>query len=254
MGLAFKARRLRQWSRVLGAWEAARFEAAWTLRPPRVRVRVPGFPAPFVMRRAGSDLSVFETVFIDRELDLPLPCEPRLIIDGGANIGLSTAFFAGRYPGATVLAVEPDAANVELLQVNCAAFPNVRVLRGGLWSSSGHLRIVNPADPPWSFRCEPAEPGEPGSLRAYTLEEALALSGHERCDLLKLDIEGAERRLFENPARSWIHRIDAVLVEVHGEGTMSVIENACPADEYDFSSRGEKVLIRPRRGPPARDA
>lgn len=242
MDFRYKANRIRRWSSLVGFFEALRFEVVWSCRPRRVHVRVPGYPNPLVIRGGSSDISVFEEVFMEGEFDICLPRETKLIIDGGANVGYSTAFFAHRYPKATVVAVEPSMENGSLLRANCEGFGNVTVIDGGLWPVSGFLRIANPDDAAWSFRCEPAEENQKGAFPAYSVEDLLRQVGHERCDLLKLDIEGAEEQLFADP-RTWLPRVDAILVEVHGRGALAAIKAACPLSHWAQSDFGEKLFL-----------
>ncbi len=188
---------------------------------------------------------VFEIVFVDREFELYLPTEPRLIIDGGANVGFSTAFYANRFPNARVIAVEPGNENASLLRTNCQGLENVKVVEGGLWPVSGFLRIANPHDPAWSFRCEPAQENSRGAFPAYSVEDIIDRSGFQRCNLLKLDIEGAEERLFRE-SRDWLARVDAILVEVHGEQALAAIKEACPMSHWEHRDCGEKLLLLSR--------
>ena len=59
---------------------------------------------------------------------MPPRFEPRSILDLGANIGIASIDFALRYPQASIIAIEPVAANFQLLQKNISAFPNIRAL------------------------------------------------------------------------------------------------------------------------------
>ena len=231
---------------VCGTWGALQYELSRSLGNPTNPVRVPGFPRDFALRPNVYDNEVFRLIFIHKELDDQLPSNPSLIIDGGANIGLSTAFYAHRFPRCKVIAVEPSEANLQVLRINTAAFSNVQVLKGGLWSSSGTLRIVNPEGTSLGYRCGPAEPGDKDSFRAYTVQEVIESSGSERCDLLKLDIEGAETNLFET-SKEWISRVQAVLVEIHGPKAQAAVTHACPEAEFEVATCGEKKLIRHRK-------
>jgi FkbM family methyltransferase len=190
-------------------------------------------------------LSVFETVFVDREFEWYVPTEPRFIIDGGANVGFSTAFFANRFPGARVIAVEPSNENVSMLRTNCQGIENITVVEGGLWPVSGFLRIANPNDPTWSFRCEVAQENAEDAFPAYSVGDIIDRSGFQRCDLLKLDIEGAEEQLFSE-SRDWLARVDAILVEVHGGKALAAVKDACPVRQWEYKECGEKLLILPR--------
>jgi FkbM family methyltransferase len=48
------------------------------------------------------------------ETDNPLP----FIIDAGAQIGMSTLYFKKQYPGAEIVAIEPNTINFKLLEEN----------------------------------------------------------------------------------------------------------------------------------------
>ena len=242
----FKFDRFKLVRSMSGNWVALRHELTRSMGYPTSPIRVPGFPRDFAIRPNFWDLDVFRLVFIKRELDDHLPLNPSLIIDGGANIGLTTAFYAQRFPRCKVIAVEPSESNIEILKMNCAAFPNIEVLKGGLWSSSGTLNIVNPGDTSIRFKCGPADPGDKDSFQAFTVQEIIKSSGFERCDLLKLDIEGAEMNLFE-VSRNWISSVDAVLVEIHGPQAQAAVAKACPQVEYEVIDCGEKKLIRQRQ-------
>lgn len=106
-----KINRVEKLTRLVGFAKALGFELSWSLRSPEVRLRVPGYPADFTIRRHESDYSVFSAIFLEGELSAYVPSDPRLIIDGGANVGYSTAYFARHYPSATIVAVEPSGEN-----------------------------------------------------------------------------------------------------------------------------------------------
>jgi FkbM family methyltransferase len=237
----YKIRRIVLLSRLMGFSEALRFEIAWSLKQAQVQVRIPSYPTPFEIRRNESDYSVFSTIFLDRELDEFIPVDPKLIIDGGANVGYSTAYYANRYPQAKIIAIEPSSENCRRIKQHCEAFQNVTVVEGGLWSQSGFLHIMNPEDPAWAYRCELVERPGNDTFPAFTMEQVIASSGEARCDLLKLDVEGAEEQLFV--AGDWVDRVDAVLVEVHSDAALAAIR-ARTTDEFDTSYCGEKLLLR----------
>ena len=112
-----------------------------------------------------------------------------------------------------------------------------------LWSHPGLLRIQNPEDASWALRCEPADrPGE-GVVSAFTIGEIIDRAGVDRCDLLKLDIKGAEARVFAPGALDWLDRVDAILIEVHGDEALAHITAACPEILFDSSRSGEKLLL-----------
>ena len=83
--------------------------------------------------------------------------DPRTTIDAGANAGYSALWFALRYPGARVVAIEPDDDNVELLHRNTHAVPNVEVVHGALMDVDGRCVVVDPGIGPWGIRVQSPE-------------------------------------------------------------------------------------------------
>ena len=78
-------------------------------------------------RPGGSDVEniVKKLLKRDSEYWLPPHFEPRSILDLEANIGIASIDFALRYPQASIIAVEPVAANFQLLQKNISRFQNI---------------------------------------------------------------------------------------------------------------------------------
>lgn len=241
--LSIKKGRVTSLRRLVGLARALRFELMWTARHPEIEIALPGYRGSFIVRRFSSDMNVFNSVFCEGELESFLPEAPRFIIDGGANVGYTAAFYAQRFPDATIIAVEPSRSNLAMLRRNCSGYENVVILEGALWPDSTTVRIVNPGDESWSFQVEASD--DSGGVRAYTIEEIMDSYGIEAIDLIKLDIEGAERQLFESRSDRWLPRVKAIVVEIHGEGARAAIERACTPDDFDETRSGEKaVLVR----------
>tara|TARA_Y100001934_G_scaffold270838_1_gene356382 strand:+ start:168 stop:452 length:285 start_codon:yes stop_codon:yes gene_type:complete len=88
------------------------------------------------------DQEVFDEVFLSGEFDIDFGA-PSFILDAGAHIGLSSVYFANRFPNAIVLAIEPDASNYNILCKNALAYPNIKPIQGGLWGHTGKLSIAS---------------------------------------------------------------------------------------------------------------
>ena len=234
MNIRYKIRRIFRWSKRIGLLNALNFELQQTLRRPIISFNHGGIDRRICIRSSSSDVSIFEHVFIEDEFDINLG-NPKLIIDGGANCGLAALYFAIRYPGAVVLAVEPDSENCLLCAKNTAGL-QVDLVKSAIWSRSTYLKIENPEAEPWAFRCIEAEEEEPGSFEARDMKSLLA---GRHCDLLKLDIEGGENELFREP--DWLDYVSAVVVEIHNAEADSLIRKACA--DWKISETGEKLLL-----------
>jgi len=181
------------------------------------------------------------------ELTVPELGEATLIIDAGANIGLSALTFAHKWPGATIICLEVDDANLDVLRRNTAGFPGIRVVAAGLWRRSARLRISNPGAASWVFR---VEEDEHGPIEGKGVAELLDEAGASRLDLLKVDIEGAETEVFGAEAGAWLDRVDHVMVELHEvfrPGSGAAIRETLERSGFRLSRSGE-YLVGTRTG------
>jgi FkbM family methyltransferase len=183
-------------------------------------VRLRGLSDPLYARLGSSDFLVIDELFFRREYDFLFAGnreQVKLVVDLGANCGYSTVLWLIHFPQARVIAVEPDASNLAVLRRNVASFggdDRVSVIEA---CAAGHSRMVhlNRSGQEWEYSMTDGVEGASQAVPALTVPEILARCGVEGpIDLLKCDIEGAERELFET-AGSWLHRVQAMLVEVH---------------------------------------
>jgi FkbM family methyltransferase len=160
-------------------------------------------------------------VFIEAEY-APLNdlTDVRLIIDLGANIGLSSVYFLNVFPGASVIAVEPDAANFDLLKRNIKPYGNrAKAIHAGIWSHPARLTI-NTAPyrdgREWSKQVVECDAVTKDSIDGVDIPTLLKYSGHNEISLLKIDIEGAEAVIFATNY-SWLPRVGAIAIELHDD-------------------------------------
>lgn len=213
------------------------------------RIESPDLRAPFWLRPGTSDTAVFEAVFLGRQYDFPLEHVPRVIVDGGANIGFASLVFAHRFPDAKILAVEPVLGNFELLKRNTAAYPTIEPIHAAIWSSEGRLSVTDPGLGAWGFQVQENAANEAESCAAVSIRNLLDRSGYDEIDLLKLDIEGAEEEVFSRGYEDWINRVKVLVIETHEHirrGSSKPFEEAVA--KFPFSMRlqwGElHILIR----------
>jgi FkbM family methyltransferase len=179
------------------------------LPPLSIGIRFPGRIGRITFKTLA-DIWVLKDVLIDREYDRPYPGSPAVIVDLGANIGIASAYFAARYPRALVHAIEPNPRLAKQLAGNLSGFPNVRIHAWALGSADGHAPLFLGASSAASSLG--ARAGAPSvTVETVSLATLFARIGAEKIDVLKFDIEGAERYLFEGAPRA----IGAYVGEVH---------------------------------------
>jgi FkbM family methyltransferase len=206
--------------RRFGVWHGLRLMCTlhgllnWRRADPFFKVSVPGLPASVQLRRHSSDRDVFEQIFIGQHYDFDLHLNPALILDCGANVGISTLYFAARYPAAAVLAIEPDAAAFEVLSANASHYPNVTCLHAAVWGYHAPLTFVNSEAPSWERRVDLADSAGP-LVKAITIQDLLQSSASGRIGLLKMDVQGAEKAIFDEQCHTWLARTEVLMVELH---------------------------------------
>jgi FkbM family methyltransferase len=200
------------------------------------------------LRPGTTDIDVYREIFVDQEHVIELPQSPETIIDAGANIGLSAVDFALRYPQARIIAIEPEMENFQLLRKNIASFQNIIPLQAALWSQETTLALVDPGAGAWGFQTVATAPAAERiqTVRAITIEAIKATFQITRIDLLKLDIEGAEKEVFENSS-SWLPAVRALILELHDEiraGCEAAFRSAMRDFDCEGKGRGGKIVCR----------
>ena len=191
-------------------------------------------------------MSVFEEIIVNSEYHFEYAGEPRTIVDAGANIGLTSVFFANRFPQARIFAIEPEASNFEMLKKNAGAYPNIVCIHAALWKESIPLDLTNPGTGNWGFQTKEhrADESTAGIVPGITLDQLMQSHGYDAIDVLKVDIEGAEKEVFEASA-SWIDRIGAIIIELH-DRTKSGCSQSVYAAAKDFPiewRKGETIFL-----------
>jgi FkbM family methyltransferase len=211
-------------------------------------------------RPGTSDKRVIQQIIIERDYDLRastrygeivefLERQRRsglhpLIVDAGANIGISSLYFSLVFAGAVVVAIEPEPANFALLQRNVAG-RDVDCVRAALASSEGAARIVDPGEGAWGFR---AERDVAGDVPCVSVD--MIYRQYRRDDLcpflVKIDIEGGEDEVFRANTE-WLAETPLVIIELHdwllpGRGTSRSFLRAVAEGDRDFVPLGENIL------------
>ena len=175
-----------------------------------------------IMIRPGTrDAACAHYTFVDQfhlpPPDLKMPAEP-IIWDLGANIGLTMAHLAVRFPQARVWGIELDAANAELARRNVSPWiDRCIVLTGAVWSADGEVEYSREAvdEDAYSVVAEQATNGSTQKATAFSLNSLLRQNGSsEAVDYVKMDIEGAERAVLRENT-GWANHVRSIKVEVH---------------------------------------
>jgi FkbM family methyltransferase len=220
----------------------------------RLSLRPAGYRHPINFRRLGTDIAVLRQMLVTEEYR-PVAAlrNVRLIVDCGANIGISAYYLLHQYPNARLIAVEPDADNLALCRQNLSPFADrVHVIQAAVWPENRLLRVV-PASRhlgAWALRVEPWDTGD---LQGLTIPEILSRAGEQGpIDLLKMDIEGAEEDIFR-ASPSWLDLTRNIAIELHGKAAEATFDRALANYDYEHRHADELTVIYGlRRAPTAR--
>jgi FkbM family methyltransferase len=210
-----------------------------------IALSIPQSRTPLLVRGNTSDVQTFEQIFIDNEYDAPLDISPKTIVDGGANVGYASVYFANRFPDARIIAVEPHSANAEMLAKNTAAYPNLVIIRAGIWHKKTLLKIENPEAEEWAFRVTEATP-DTLEFEAITITDIMGSANVDHIDILKLDIEGAEKEVLSH-SREWIDKISVLIIELHDRfkpGCSEALYAAISGRHFLESRKGENIFLQ----------
>src|SRR5262249_43096679 len=114
---------------------------------------------PVFARPETSDLLVFDQVFVERQYRCVGHVKtPKLILDCGANVGYSSAYFLSRHPECFVIAVEPDANNFAMLKKNLGHYDGrYKAIQAAIWPRAETLQFnksFSESGQEWSRRVE----------------------------------------------------------------------------------------------------
>jgi FkbM family methyltransferase len=217
--MGYRLNLLRDYWRVFGPAGLILGAAAKLMPRPMTKcLTPPGARHTVSLRIRTSDVPTFREVFLQEGYRLSLRTAPRVIVDAGANIGLTSVYFAIRFPQARIVAVEPEASNCAMLVANARPYPSITVVQAALWNENAMIDVIDPGKGKWGFQTrnsgnDAAGPAV-GRVPAVTVDALMRAHAIDFIDVLKIDIEGAEREVFADPS-AWIDRVGVIVIELH---------------------------------------
>lgn len=174
-----------------------------------------GIHFPIFLRGGTSDIDVFYQIFVVGEYEALRGIDASTVLDLGANVGISACWFLSAFPRAKVLCVEPDPDNCRQLQRNMLPYgTRVIVMHAAVSDRKGKCGISADSRGSGNEFGRQIVVSEEGVIPVVTPTDCIGLLG-EKVDLIKIDIEGAEERLFQEGAMSWIDAARNIAIEIH---------------------------------------
>lgn len=161
---------------------------------------------------SASLLAQFDDIW-RRKIYLLKDESPKLILDCGANIGMSALFFSSYYPNTRIVSFEPDPTIYKVLVENCLTWnaANVELVNAAVWTHEEGMLFHS-------------EGADSGGLCGLTYDEGRPVISvptvrlknylESPVDLLKIDIEGAELAVLHDISES-LYNVRAIFLEYH---------------------------------------
>ncbi|MBL7965022.1 MAG: FkbM family methyltransferase [Flavobacteriales bacterium] len=207
------------------------------------RISSPQTGGPVLIRPGTSDMAIYDQIVLQPYL--PIISDARVIIDLGANIGLTVRYWSAGSPQAKIIAVEPDEENFSMLQANTSGMKDVHCIKAAIWPVHEQLHLNKAAKRSSSFHVEAVNTG--GDVEVITMSDLFKKYNIDRVSLLKIDIEGAELELFSGPDLSWLERVDALAIELHDHvrpGCGDAFFKAMTKQPWNYTVHGEMILCK----------
>ncbi len=166
--------------------------------------------------------------FVDSRVD------PKVVLDIGANIGITTIWIKENFPSAKVFAFEPMLENFRLLAKNTKDLSDVHVFPFGLGAETMKSDVYANEDPNnhGAFSIYSREKGIENLANDQILKQQIEIRhagqtlfdlGIECVDILKIDTEGAEFDIISSLPTEILRNTQWIMGELHGVKTYGVL-------------------------------
>ena len=170
----------------------------------------------------------YEEFFIDGVYDNYDIDNCKTVFDIGANVGLWTKYILTRN-ARKVYCFEPNKKAVAHLRESLKNDHNATVIEKAVYKENTSLQFYIDDSNSLISSLIPESGHAPSyNVDAITLQDAIQLSGEDRIDLVKIDVEGSEFGIIESLTKETAAKIDSFLIEYHdfyfSEGMEKVVK------------------------------
>lgn len=183
-----------------------------------ISIKLHTLSSPITIRPGTADATTIISNVIRQEYGkMSLDHSPLWMIDAGAYIGDTSAFFLSRYQCLKIIALEPDMENFNTAVNNLRPYGSRAVLLNqALWSRETEMRFGGESTGA-SIRDDGV------NVECVSIPTLMQQHSIPKIDILKMDIEGAEENVFTANSNLWLHSVDLLILEIHGDSKLRVI-------------------------------
>jgi FkbM family methyltransferase len=155
---------------------------------------------------------------------VPFIGEVCTIVDIGANVGISAAYFRSHYSQAKIYVFEPDPDAVRILAHNATTIEDCIIYNIGLYNADMRTQFFRGASSSThsSVRAN-NRGGDAVEIVLRDAGKALKEIGLTEIDILKIDTEGCEMEIITS-LRSAIKEVKVIYLEVHSESVRRAMD------------------------------
>jgi FkbM family methyltransferase len=211
-----------------------------------VEFTLPRLLHPLYVRRGTPDAIEIIHTIIRENYGKYLPAEPvKLIIDAGAYIGDTTAWYLSRFPAARVIALEPDPQTFQNLMRNCQLYaPRAELHHAALWPKQVRLCFRDGARGTTDVSMLEAAEDAPFDCIGISPQHLLEASGAKQIDIFKCDIEGSEVDLFSSDVDDWVSSTRSMFIDVHNRRAREVVTAVARRHAFTCYEWRELLILR----------
>ncbi|MBI5118267.1 FkbM family methyltransferase [Candidatus Poribacteria bacterium] len=203
----------------------------------------------FCLRPGTRDAHIFNRLFVRDEYQIGKKDRTgfECAIDVGGHIGTFSFMVAPR--SRRVLVFEPISEHFGLLKRNMSQFPHVQCVNAAVTDTKKELKIYKPWPGGKSRSGAQTRPAEDNfeTASGISLKDIFVEYDVERCDLLKLDCEGAEYEILFTLPDYVLSRISRIVMEYHDDSPKPKSEWTVESLRKYLKEKGFSVFARARK-------
>ena len=161
----------------------------------------------------NSDIAVLVEIFVLNEYSWKIPFEVSSVLDLGAHWGDTALYYSLTNPDSKIFSFEPMPTIYKRLTDVVSQFPNISTYNAALSNRDGEISFYFSENTLGNSVMERNKGQSSITVPAVTIDGIREKTGIQKFDLVKFDIEGSEKFLFEYPNLSGFAR--SLIGEIH---------------------------------------
>lgn len=170
-------------------------------------VKIQLYGKDFYLPDSASFIYMYKDILFEERYRFKSGIAKPIIIDAGANIGVSLVYFKNLFPNAEITAFEPDPNIYSYLKRNVEGLDSIDLINKGLFDEVTKI----------GFSTDQADGGSIYQNNSNKIEiETCLLSDYldEKVNFLKIDIEGAETKVLHE-CKNKLKNVENLFIEYH---------------------------------------